>query len=1022
MKKLFLFLTFSVVSLSGICQASNKHQSEYADFYRAEDLFDKKQYSNAIDEFSSFLEANKNSEDPIYIKARYYHGICALKLYNNNAIDVLEEFIHDYPENVFVNEIYLKIANSYFKKKSFKNSIKYYALVDDRALDTKKRSEFYFKMGYSNFEKGDRKKAKYAFEKIKDDSASYSNPALYYYSHICYSDSAYQLALNGFNRLYKHPKYKAKAANYIIQIKHKFKDYEGVVSFYKNNFNNLDDLSADLIHLTGDSYYQLGKYFEAIPFLKSYNKSSATTKDDDYALGYCYYKTNRFYEAIRLFDNLLRKKDSLAQISFYQIGDCYLELNNLLSARVAFQKAAEMQFNKVIAEDAHYNYAVISFKVDINPYNESVKAFEGYINQYPNSKRKEEVVQYLVNVYTSTSNYDKALKSIENINKKDINLKTVYQNIAYNYGVELFRKGRYNNAINAFSKSKKYPIDISIENQSKFWEAESYLRLKKLKKAISLYRSYIATPSGNTNDLKNDAYYNLAYANYELKSLDSAIVAFRLYTQSNSTNKKKMADAYLRLGDIYYMTKKDEEAVKYYQEVVNLNVGFEDQALYNMSMSYGYLDKEDLKINKLLEILSKYKNSKYALSSLFDLAYSYKSVKKDYDKSLDYFNLIIAEHPSASFIGDCEVEIADIYYKKWEYEKAEKAYLKILNKNVNNSSLCAKTVKGLMNVYSALNQPDKATALAENHACVQISDDEKENIYFNPALQNYSDSSFSEAISKFEKYLEKFPDGRYTNEALYYLGYSYNKIGDDTNSIESYKTLAKRPVNTYSEFAASKVSKNLYNNGEFEGALFYYKILENVAVKPAAVFNAQLGVMRSSVLTENYSSANEYSQKVLSNPSLSITIQKEAEYSKGISNLKLKNYDQSIPSLEWLVKNSDSEIKSEAKYHLAFIAFELNNLSESEKGIKELLKIKPSFYYWVAKGLMLQTKISINKDDLFQAEQTLNSVIDNYPDETDGIKDEANALMTELLEIKNKPKSITIEEEPTIDINENQDE
>ena len=83
---------------------------------------------------------------------------------------------------------------------------------------------------------------------------------------------------------------------------------------------------------------------------------------------------------------------------------------------------------------------------------------------------------------------------------------------------------------------------------------------------------------------------------------------------------------------------------------------------------------------------------------------------------MDYFNLIIAEHPSASFIGDCEVEIADIYYKKWEYEKAEKAYLKILNKNINNSSLCAKTVKGLMNVYSALNQPDKATALAENHA------------------------------------------------------------------------------------------------------------------------------------------------------------------------------------------------------------------------------------------------------------------------------------------------------------------
>ena len=35
--------------------------------------------------------------------------------YNNNAIDILEEFIHDYPENVFVKENF-KIANSYFRK------------------------------------------------------------------------------------------------------------------------------------------------------------------------------------------------------------------------------------------------------------------------------------------------------------------------------------------------------------------------------------------------------------------------------------------------------------------------------------------------------------------------------------------------------------------------------------------------------------------------------------------------------------------------------------------------------------------------------------------------------------------------------------------------------------------------------------------------------------------------------------------------------------------------------------------
>ena len=80
---------------------------------------------------------------------------------------------------------------------------------------------------------------------------------------------------------------------------------------------------------------------------------------------------------------------------------------------------------------------------------------------------------------------------------------------------------------------------------------------------------------------------------------------------------------------------------------------------------------------------------------------------------MDYFNLT-SEHPSASFIGDCEVEIADIYYKKWEYEKAEKAYLKILNKNINNSSLCAKTVKGLMTPNCALKTAAGFTATFSN--------------------------------------------------------------------------------------------------------------------------------------------------------------------------------------------------------------------------------------------------------------------------------------------------------------------
>jgi hypothetical protein len=58
-------------------------------------------------------------------------------------------------------------------------------------------------------------------------------------------------------------------------------------------------------------------------------------------------------------------------------------------------------------------------------------------------------------------------------------------------------------------------------------------------------------------------------------------------------------------------------------------------------------------------------------------------------------------------------------------------------------------------------------------------------------------------------------------------------------------------------------------------------------------------------------------------------------------------------------------------------------------------------------------------DDLFQAEQTLKSVIDFYPDSNDGIQSEANDLWDELMQLKNPPATEEKEPEMKIEINEN---
>jgi TolA-binding protein len=80
--------------------------------------------------------------------------------------------------------------------------------------------------------------------------------------------------------------------------------------------------------------------------------------------------------------------------------------------------------------------------------------------------------------------------------------------------------------------------------------------------------------------------------------------------------------------------------------------------------------------------------------------------------------------------------------------------------------------------------------------------------------------------------------------------------------------------------------------------------------------------------------------------------------------------------------------------------------------------MKPSYNFWVAKGLLLQAKLSIVQKDYFQAEQRLRSIIDHYPIKDDEILTNANALLDELMQLKNQIKPVEKQEETIIDVKE----
>ena len=105
--------------------------------------------------------------------------------------------------------------------------------------------------------------------------------------------------------------------------------------------------------------------------------------------------------------------------------------------------------------------------------------------------------------------------------------------------------------------------------------------------------------------------------------------------------------------------------------------------------------------------------------------------------------------------------------------------------------------------------------------------------------------------------------------------------------------------------------------------------------------------------------------------------------------------------LRWVVKNTTTIRGAEAKYLLAEIEYKNQALDSANLLAEQLIKMKPSYNYWVAKGLLLQAQISMDKKDFVEATQTLLSIIEYYPIKTDQIIEQAQKMLDEVEVLKN---------------------
>lgn len=946
----------------------------------ANESFSEKNYALAYQAYLSYIDISNNIEDRSLEIAYYRKAVAAYYLANNDADILLNDFLIRYENSSYRNNAYFLIANFYQSKNEFVKSIETYNKLEINNLTRDEKYEYYYKLGYSYFNLDDYSQAKDYFIKVKDTRSKYSSPSLYYYAHILYEEGRYDQALREFKSLSNDRNFKGIVPYYIVQIYYIQGNYSELIK----NSSQLSESSsskrsAQTNKMLGEAYCKLDKYEEAIPYLeKGVKNSKSSTPDDNYLLGYSLTKSNRHSEAIPYLNNAIIRKDSLAQNAYYHLGYANLGIGDKQAARTAFKEAYDLEFESEIKEDALLNYAKLSYELP-NPFNETLKSFQAYYDNYPRSKKINEVREYLAQLYGASKNYQDALKLIEEMPKRSKSINQAYQRISLNRGIELLNEGRNLEAHKLFIKSLENNYDDNLSLAGYYLNSEALYRLKNYNGSINSLNKFFSLKNSISSIYYPKANYTFAYNLFQKKDYQKAQLYFnRFIVSGKNENKNLIADAYNRIGDTYFMGRDFNNAISNYDNAIKMNLIDLDYSLYQKSISVGARGQMQTKTNLLQKALIDYPNSTYRASILFELANSYLVLDQS-DKALNTYQMVVNEYPNSNNTKAAISKIGLIYYKQGKDDIAL-ATLDKLVKAFPTAEESKDGLKSIRQIHVDQNRVEDYYEYIKTIPNVNYSVGEKDSISFEAVENLYMSGECDKSIQGFLSYLSEFPNGFFATNAHFYLADCLSKKGDLEGAYSSYLFVSNSPNNKFSEVSLLNAAEISLKNKNYKKSSELYSRLEKEAEVSNHKSISHLGNMRSNYYLENFDTAIIYARKVIENSKNTSITHDEARYIIGKSAISLRDTKLGLQEFEKLKKSKNGDFSGEANYIFAMESYKNKKYDEVEKIILNY-SANPTSEYWLAKSIILLGDIYLERGKPLLAKQTFQSIVDNYEGE-----------------------------------------
>ena len=994
--KLGLMLGMAVMlTLSASAQKHIENYDPEALFNEGVLLFQNQEYGAALSTFTQYRLQAADAKSQRCVDAQYYEAVSSLYLGQADGPAKIMQFVNDNPGSTWARHANFLYANHLFQNKKYKEALAIYEKTDAMALTTDEAQQMQFNMGYAYFQSNELDKAMPLFHGLMMNEGKYQDAARYYYAHIQYVKERYTEALDNFRRLRTHKDYASVVPSYIMQINYLKGDYQSVIEEGPEYIRKADKKrKGEMAQIVADAYFQQKDYDKSLEYYQIYTKNlnRGISRQAYYQMGVSKMMKGDYKDAISDLQKVAGGSDLLSQYASYYLASCYAKTDEPKYARSAFYNAYIAGHDPEISEEALFDYARLSLIPGADPFNEAVGLLDQFVADHPRSERKAEAEEMSIYLLLNAKENDQALDRLEAMKNKSSELQRVYNDLLYATGIDNFQKGNYDKAQVYFSKIMNGKQSATNKAEACFWMGESAYQMGDLTNAGKYLKQFKEMNAASGLPEYCLADYDLGYIYYQKPDYDAAAECFRNFIRlaPDSQNDLK-TDAYIRLGDCFFMERSYDKAINYYDLATRVGKRNADYALYQQGLCYGAKGNVNQKITMLNDMLETYPSTPYYEQALFEIGNTYL-VHGDKRSAISSFNRLIKDRPRSSYTRQAMMKVGMIYYNNNQYDQALTT-LKNLVASYPNTDESREAMSIIRSIYMEQNNLDEYFGYVNaNGGQVRVT--QQDSLAFANAENFFLDGQYQKAQTALQYYFDNFRKGAYLLKAHYYAYECAERVGPEDQIVTHLNYILSQPDNDYTDNALLKMARIEYEKGNYKKAGEYYERLSRITEEPHKRLEALEGSMKSNFFMGNYDKAIEMGESLRQSRDLTDDQVNQINHIMGKSYYEKGNYAAAIEKLDKSARNDKSVYGAESAYYSAVASIKMKQYDEAENKIFNIADNFSKYDYWVAKSFIALADVYVAKENYFQAKETLRSVIDNY--KGDDLKQEARAKLAEV--------------------------